>query len=179
MQSIARDTLDVECRFAADDAGTFTGYAAKFGEVNAHNEIVMPGAFARTIADHKARGINPPMLWSHDQSQPIGVWDSLAEDATGLAVRGRLVLDTAKGREAHALMRAGAITGLSIGFRNAKATRAASGVRQIADLDLGEISLVTLPSASNARIISVRNRSGLAGFTEAVKAATQTLKGGK
>jgi HK97 family phage prohead protease len=179
MQLVARDTLDVECRLAPDDAGTFTGYAARFGEVNAHGEIVMPGAFARTIRDHQTRGANPPMLWSHDQSQPIGVWDDLREDATGLAVRGRIVMETAKGREAHALMKAGAITGLSIGFRNAKATRNAQGVRTISDLDLGEISLVTLPSASNARVTSVRNRSGLAGFTEAVKAATQTLKGGK
>ena len=175
----ANQTLDVECRFSADDAGTFSGYAARFGDVNAHNEIVLPGAFARTIAEHRARGANPPMLWNHDQSQPIGVWEDLREDATGLAVRGRLVLDTAKGKEAHALMRAGAISGLSIGFRNARSTRGASGVRKISDLDLGEISLVTLPSASNARITSVRSSSGLAGFTEAVKAATHALKGGK
>jgi HK97 family phage prohead protease len=177
MQSLARDTLDFEVRLAPDDAGTFSGYAARWGEVNAHNEIVMRGAFARTIADHQQRGINPPLLWAHDQSQPIGVWESLAEDATGLAVRGRIVMETAKGREAHALMKAGAISGLSIGFRNAKATRNAQGVRAISDLDLGEISLVTLPSARNARIVSVRSASGLAGFTEAVRLATQALRG--
>ena len=177
MKLTANDTLDFEVRFAADDAGTFTGYAARFGEVNAHNEIVLPGTFLRTIADHQKRGAKPPMLWAHNQAEPIGVWEDMREDATGLAVRGRIVLETNKGREAHALMKAGAITGLSIGFRNAKATRSASGIRQIADLDLGEISLVTLPSASNARIISVRNRSGLPGFTEAVMAATQTLRG--
>ena len=172
------DTLDFEARFAPDDAGTFTGYAARFGEVNAHNEIILPGAFARTLADHAARGAKPPMLWSHQTDAPIGVWEDMREDATGLAVRGRLVTETAKGREAHALMKAGAITGLSIGFRNPTATRTASGTRQISALDLGEISLVTMPSARNARITSVRSLSGLAGFTEAVKAATHAFKGG-
>ena len=171
------DTLDVECRFATDESGTFSGYAARFGETNAHNEIVLPGAFKQTLAEHQTRGTKPPMLWAHDQSQPIGVWDSLTEDATGLAVRGRLVTETTKGKDALALMKAGAISGLSIGFRNAKATRSASGIRQIADLTLAEISLVTLPSASNARVTSVRSQSGLSGFTEAIKAATQTLKG--
>lgn len=179
LQSTAETTLDIEARFAPDDVGVFSGYAARWGETNAHNEIVTRGAFARTIADHAARGINPPMLWAHRQDAPIGVWESLAEDAIGLAVRGRLVLDTVAGREAHALMKAGAISGLSIGFRNAKSSRSAAGARVISDLDLGEISLVTLPSASNARVTSVRNQSGLAGFTEAIKAATQTLKGGK
>jgi HK97 family phage prohead protease len=107
VNGIARDTLDFEVCFAPDDAGTFSGYAARFGETNAHNEILMPGAFARTIRDHQQRGINPPMLWSHDTSQPIGVWHDMREDTTGLAVRGRIVLDTAKGKEAHALMKLG------------------------------------------------------------------------
>jgi HK97 family phage prohead protease len=98
---------------------------------------------------------------------------------TGLAVRGRLVTETVKGREAHALMKAGAITGLSIGFRNAKSTRTSGGVRSISDLDLGEISLVTIPSARGARITAVRHQSGLSGFTEAMQAATRTLKGQK
>ena len=86
-----RDALDYDVRFAAQgDEGVFTGHAAIFGERNDHNEIVQCGAFARTIADHLARNIRPPMLWAHNTDQVIGVWEAITEDATGLAVRGSI-----------------------------------------------------------------------------------------
>jgi hypothetical protein len=167
-------TLDFETRLASDDSGTFTGYAAKFGEVNLHNEIVRPGAFARTIADHAKRGISVPMLWGHDQSEPIGVWTSLREDGTGLAVTGKLVTETRRGQEALALLKAGALSGLSIGFRAKNATRDTKGVRILHDVDLAEISLVALPSAGNARVTSVRSMDA---FHRAVASALATLRG--
>ena len=108
------DVLDYSVRFAApDDAGVFTGHAAVFNEVNAHNEIVKRGAFLRSIADHQTRDIRPPMLWSHDPVDIIGVWTGIREDATGLAVTGQLILDSTRGRDAHALLKARAVTGLS------------------------------------------------------------------
>jgi len=167
-------TFAIEARLAPDDSGTFTGYAAKFGEKNLHNEIVRPGAFARTIADHAKRGIAPAMLWGHDQSEPIGTWIDLREDATGLAVTGKLVTATRRGQEALALLKAGALSGLSIGFRAKNSTRDAKGTRILHDLDLAEISLVALPSAGNARVTSVRSVDA---FHRAVSSALATLKG--
>lgn len=168
------DTLNYDVRFAADDTGTFTGHAAIFGEKNTYNEIVKPGAFARTLADHSARNIRPPMLWAHNTSEVIGVWTDLREDATGLAVTGKLITDTARGKEALALLKASALNGLSIGFRAKNATRDAQGVRILNDIDLVEISLVALPSAGNARIKHVRSD---AAFHRAVASAIQTLRG--
>jgi uncharacterized protein len=181
LQEIARrsgataDVLDYSVRFAApDDSGTFTGHAAIFDEANAHNEIVKRGAFLRSIADHQARDIRPPMLWSHDPADIIGVWTGIREDATGLAVTGKLILDSTRGRDAHALLKAGAVTGLSIGFRTKNATRDAKGVRVLSDIDLVEISLVGLPSAGNARVTSVRSVNA---FHRAVASAIATLRG--
>lgn len=166
---------DYAVRFAApDDAGVFIGHAAIFDQINGHNETLMRGAFKRTIADHAARGIAPPMLWSHDPADVIGVWTDIREDGTGLAVTGKLVIETRRGAEALALLKAGALSGLSIGFRGAKSSKTASGVRAISDLDLIEISLVALPSAGNARVTNVRSD---AAFTRAVASAIATLKG--
>jgi HK97 family phage prohead protease len=167
-------TLDFETRLASDDSGTFTGHAAIFDETNSHNEIVKRGAFTRSIADHQARDRKPLMLWSHDPADIIGVWDSVREDSTGLAVSGRLILDSTRGRDAHALLKAGAVTGLSIGFRAKNSTRNAKGVRVLSDVDLVEISLVGLPSAGNARVTSVRSVDA---FHRAVASAIATLRG--
>jgi uncharacterized protein len=174
--TLTAGTLDFETRFTADESGTFTGYAAKWGEINAHNEIVKPGAFSRSLAEHAKRGIAPPMFWSHHQDEPVGVWTELHEDDTGLAVTGKLVTETTRGREAFALLKAGALTGLSIGFRARKADRDTRGVRVLSDIDLAEISLVALPSAGGARITQVRTYPGLAGFTRAVTALSTSLR---
>lgn len=172
------DLLNCEVRFAADDTGTFTGHAAVFGERNSFNEIVRPGAFARTLLEHHARSTHPPMLWSHRSDEIIGVWTDLREDATGLAVTGKLVTETARGKEAHALLKAGALNGLSIGFRARQQERGANGIRILTDIELVEISLVALPSAGSARIKQVRAAADLSAFTRAIQRTTAALKGG-
>ena len=92
------------------------------------------------------------MLWQHDPSQPIGVWDEIREDDKGLFVKGRILSDVAKGKEAAALLSAGAIDGLSIGYRTIKAGRGAKGERLLQELDLWEVSIVTFPMLPTARI---------------------------
>jgi HK97 family phage prohead protease len=92
------------------------------------------------------------MLWQHDPMQPIGVWDEVREDAKGLWVKGRLLTDVAKGREAASLIAAKAIDGLSIGYRTVKSTKGASGGRLLAELELWEVSLVTFPMLPEARV---------------------------
>jgi HK97 family phage prohead protease len=92
------------------------------------------------------------MLWQHDPSQPIGVWDEVVEDAKGLWVKGRLLDTIAKGREAAALIEVGAIDGLSIGYRTVRATKNTKGQRLLEELELWEVSLVTFPMLPSARV---------------------------
>lgn len=131
--------------------GSFTGYAARFHAVDLGRDLILPGAFADSIARKGARGIR--MLFQHDPAEPIGVWLELREDARGLFVRGRLISEIARAREVLALMRAGAINGLSIGFRAVEGrAQARTGVRRLTKIDLWEISVVTFPMQPEARV---------------------------
>jgi len=151
------DRVDIEVKFATDEAGLLTGYASVFdGEPDSYGDVIQKGAFKKSLAEHKAAGTTPLMLWQHDPSEPIGVWLELREDATGLAVSGRLILETRRGQEAYALLKAGALNGLSIGFRTRASERRAGGGRTLQDLELIEISLVSIPAASRARVTSVK-----------------------
>ena len=111
------------------------GYASFFGEADRGGDIVEAGAYAASLAEVARRGNQVKMLWQHDPAQPIGVWDEVREDKRGLFVKGRILTDIAKGREAARLIEAGAIDGLSIGY-----------------LELWEVSLVTFPMLPSARI---------------------------
>ncbi len=133
------------------EAGVFEGYASVFGVVDTANDEVMRGAFTDTLQRRGPRGVK--MLWQHQPFEPIGTWLSIAEDARGLKVVGRLDLAVARAREALALMRSGAVDGLSIGFRTERAaTDQKSGVRRLQRIDLWEISIVTFPALPQARI---------------------------
>jgi HK97 family phage prohead protease len=152
------ERLDLEVRFAPGDQGTFTGRASVFGDPpDRYGDVIAPGAFQRSLEEHKAAGTSPLMLWSHDLSEPIGVWTSVRETRSALEVEGRLVLETQRGAEAYALMKAGAINGLSIGFISRKSEARKGGGRVLKDLDLVEVSLVSVPAASRARILSVKS----------------------
>ena len=130
-----------------DDA-TVEGYASLFGSTDQGNDAVVPGAFKKSLgAGRKVR-----MLWQHDPNQPIGVWDEVREDDKGLWVRGRILTDVAKGREAASLVAAGAIDGLSIGYRTKQAERDGKGRRLLAEVELWEVSLVTFPMLMQARV---------------------------
>ena len=153
--------LHRETKFAAAEIseveadGSFSGYASLFGETDLNRDVVMPGAFLKSIGTRGAAGIR--MLFQHDPAAPIGVWRVVREDARGLFVSGRLMSEVAKGREVLALMRAGAIDGLSIGFRTVKGrTDAKSGVRSLIEVDLWEISVVTFPMLPAARVSAVK-----------------------
>lgn len=130
--------------------GHFTGYASLFGVPDLGRDVVAPGAFAASLAARGASGVR--MLWQHDPAEPVGRWLSLAEDARGLRVAGQLNLAVQRGRELDALLREGALDGLSIGFRTQRATPERGGLRRLHSLDLWEISLVTFPLQPGARI---------------------------
>lgn len=135
--------------------GHFTGYASLFGVPDLGRDTVAPGAFAASLARRGARGVR--MLWQHDPAEPIGSWLSLKEDGRGLRVAGRLNLAVQRAREVDALMREGALDGLSIGFRVVRASPERGGRRLIA-VDLWEVSLVTFPLQPDARVIRATAR---------------------
>ena len=130
----------------------FAGYAAVFGRPDRGGDVVRAGAFARTL---KGRG-SVPLLWQHDAARPIGRIEYLKEDKRGLRVIARLSEGRA-GREAAALLKEGAVRGLSFGYRvrEAHGPSTGSGLRELADLDLVEVSLVTLPMQPRARVHAV------------------------
>lgn len=136
--------------------GTIAGYASRFGEVDLGRDAVAPGAFAKSLARLGAKGVR--MLFQHDPDRPIGCWTQLVEDATGLRVTGRIARDTHDGREVLALLKAGAVDGLSIGFKTVRArTDPGTGVRTILEADLWEISVVTFPMLPAARIDTIKS----------------------
>ncbi len=136
-------------------SGVIEGYASLFGVADSGGDIVQSGAFARSLARRGAAGVK--MLWQHNAAEPIGVWSSIVEDAKGLKVTGRLDLSVARAREGLSLIRSGAVDGLSIGFRTRRAsTSKATGLRRLFDIDLWEISVVTFPMQTGARIDAVK-----------------------
>ena len=128
------------------------GYASYFGQTDQGNDIVTPGAFRASLDRLALADRSVKMLWQHDPAQPIGVWDEVREDTQGLFVKGRLLPDVAKSKEAATLLGAGAIDGLSIGYRTVKAAKNSEGQRLLTELDLWEVSLVTFPMLPEARV---------------------------
>ncbi|MHC0053112.1 HK97 family phage prohead protease [Actibacterium sp. D379-3] len=134
------------------DGTLVEGYASLFGKADQGGDVVQAGAYAKSLTALTAAGRRVKMLWQHDPAQPIGIWDEVREDAQGLYVKGRLLTDVARGREAAALIGAGAIDGLSIGYRTKRAEKDAGGRRLLSELELWEVSLVTFPMLPDARV---------------------------
>jgi uncharacterized protein len=156
------------------------GYASLFGLRDRGGDVVLHGAYAAALAGLAARGDRVRMLWQHDQTQPIGVWDEVVEDARGLRVTGRILTDVARGREAAALLAAGAVDGLSIGYRTRRAEAVAGGGRRLIELDLWEVSLVTFPMQAEARVAakSISGWVGIGTVAQGLERAARVLRGG-
>jgi HK97 family phage prohead protease len=134
--------------------GVFEGYASLFNRTDLGRDVVLPGAFRDTLRMRRPEDVK--MLFQHDPAQPIGGWIKIQEDARGLFVRGRLMREVARAREVLAMMREGAVDGLSIGFRMVKGARDRFGVRRLEKIDLWEISVVTFPMLPEARVSAVK-----------------------
>jgi len=152
--ALIRKTFPLE--FKAVSGGAIEGYASLFGETDKGGDSVTKGAFSKSLQAMKAAKTRVAMLWQHDPENPIGVWDDVQEDDAGLLVKGRILADVAKGREAIALVEAGAINGLSIGYRTVNATRGPNGERQLKELEIWEVSIVTFPMLMSARIDGIK-----------------------
>jgi HK97 family phage prohead protease len=184
LQRFGETLPEREVRFAPCDLkrveadGTFAGYASLFGEVDLGQDLVMPGAFRESLRARGTQGVK--LLFQHDPNEPIGVWLELYEDAKGLFARGRLMPEVARAREVLSLMRAGALDGLSIGFRTVKGrTDPTSGVRRLDKIDLWEISVVTFPMLPEARVSTVKRRGVLGAGTDAARLAGKLRRGAR
>jgi len=158
-EAIVPGVPGLEVKFCQSKAGPalvegmkVEGYASLFGQPDRGGDVVQPGAYSTSLAQLGREGRKVKMLWQHDPAQPIGVWDEVREDRRGLFVRGRLLRDVARGREAAALLEAGAIDGLSIGYRTQRAERDGAGRRLLHEIELWEVSLVTFPMLAEARV---------------------------
>jgi HK97 family phage prohead protease len=141
---------------AIDDSGVIEGYGSVFGNLDSYSDIVAPGAFAKSLEEAKASGRMPALLWQHNPDEPIGVWTEMREDDRGLFVKGKLA-ETQRGKEARELIKLGALTGLSIGYttRTYQVDRE-NDSRVLTDVQLWEVSPVTFPANSEARITGVK-----------------------
>lgn len=166
------DALAIEAK--AYGEGRIEGFASTYGgDPDRQGDIVIPGAFARTLADHKARGTLPAMLWSHQQERPVGRWLEIEDDAAGLRVKGQFNLKTEAGREAFEHAKAGDVGAFSIGYLVPEGGRqyVGKGVWHLTQVDLAEISLVAAPANLNARVTAVKHIGSKAEAVEFLRAA--------
>ena len=151
--------LSFEIKAVSDD-GLFSGYASVFDNVDSYGDIVRKGAFVESIGEWEAKGKMPPILWNHDPSDPIGIYTKMQEDGKGLYVEGKLLIDDVpRARQTHALMKAGVIDGLSIGYRVKEYLyNVDEEVTDLIKLSLREVSIVTFPANPETRIEAVKSR---------------------
>lgn len=162
----------IECKadLSVSDAGAITGIAWPFGTPDRIGDVIEFGAF-------KSATPPIPMLAFHDPTDPVGTWDSITEKSDGLHVAGHLLIDDVpRAREVRAMVKAGAVRGLSIGFNAKKAQTRKGGGRTIQALDLAEISLVTIPMHPGARVSGVKSAAAAIALADAINRAAAALK---
>lgn len=140
------------------EAGLFEGYASTFGDRDLGGDVVVAGAFAKSIKARGIRGIK--MLADHDRTKRIGVWTDIAEDEKGLYVKGRLLLEKQDGRDAYIDLKEGALDAMSIGFvTKLDSYDGRRKARMLKEVDLREVSLVPFPMNENSRVSRVKSIS--------------------
>lgn len=171
--------LTVQLKTDQAAEGHISGLAAAFGNQDRGGDIILSGAFTDSLRRLRAQGRILPMLWQHEAKEVIGLWQDLWESATGLQVAGRLIPQVTRAREAEALIAAGALNGLSIGYRIARGGAVLdrqSGRRYLKRLELVEISLVTFPMNEQARLHYPARKADILGALQDLRRATAHLR---
>lgn len=147
-----------------DDSGVLRGFASTYNNVDRDGDVVLPGAFAKTLRESNGK---VPILWQHDQREPVGVAELTDDPGRGLLLKGQLDLDVEIGRRAYSALKKRIVGGLSIGYQTVRSTMK-NGVRQLAELKLYEVSIVTIPANAEAIVTSVKATGGsdMAGFED-------------
>lgn len=153
--------LQIKNLTSEDGERTFSGYGSTFGNKDRVADIVQPGAFAKSLEEHREAGTMPALLLHHDLQRPIGVWTKMNEDSHGLAVEGRLTAGVRDADEAYNLLKDGALHSLSIGYRvvNEEYDRK-TGTTFLNEVKVHEVSLVTIPANAAAVVASVKDAEG-------------------
>ncbi|HEV7284879.1 MAG TPA: HK97 family phage prohead protease, partial [Kaistia sp.] len=158
-----------ETKILADDNGLVSGIAWKFGTPDRVGDWIEPGAFAKAA-------LPLPMLFGHDMNDPVGTWDQAVEKSDGLHISGRLLVDDVpRAREVQALVKSGAVRGISIGFVTRKAVARTGGGRTIKSLEWLEASLVTIPMHPGARVTSAKSAIQALAIAEAINRASALI----
>ena len=150
-------SFSVPFEVKSDGDGVIEGYASTFGNVDSYGDIIEKGAFVESLALRR-----PAMLWQHNMDDPIGVWPEYREDDAGLFVRGKIITEASRGRDAYHLVKGGALNGLSIGFR-VEDYEMRGNNRIIKKMGLYEVSIVTIGANDKARIREIRMQKLAAG----------------
>lgn len=159
-----------KANIAVDDLGAITAMAWPFAKADRVGDMIEPGAFAKAA-------VPLPMLFGHDMNDPIGAWEEANERKDGLHLKGRLLVDDlARAREVRALIKVGAVRGVSIGFITKKSKARNGGGRSITDLELLEASLVSIPMHPGARITSAKSAVEALTIAQAIHRATSALR---
>ena len=140
------------------DEGCFTGYASVFDVIDKMHDVVIKGAFKETIKQWKKKAHRLPMLWQHDIKEPIGYYKTIEEDDKGLFVEGQFLKDEdALAQKAYTHVKAGTVSGLSIGYIPDDCKYDGDkDVFILKKIDLLEISLVTIPANDDARVDMIK-----------------------
>lgn len=163
------DRLYFETKLMAEATGEISGVAWKFATADRIGDVIEKGAFAKAT-------LPLPMLFGHDMSDPVGTWDVAEEKADGLYLTGKMLIEeVARAREVHALVKAGAVRGISIGFVTRKATTRPGGGRTIKSLELLEASLVVVPMHPGAKVTSAKSAVEALRLIDAINRATAQL----
>ena len=146
----------------SDEKGSFEGYGAVFSNTDAKGDIIVPGAFKKSLADFETKGEMPMMLWNHNDDEPIGDWHEMKEDDRGLLVKGQLWLGQgiANAERAYKVMTGRGKKGLSIGYRTKDSERNKAGNRMLKQIELHEVSPVTFPMNDQATILRAKSAGG-------------------
>lgn len=178
--------FELETKDVDGETGSFKGYGSTFnGAPDPYGDVVLPGAFSKSIASGGRNGTGVALLWQHMTDAPVGTWTSLGEDKKGLAVEGQLVKGVKQADEGLLLMKAGAIKGLSIGYtvpKNGSEFDKDKGIRYLKEVTLWEISLVTFPANTKAQITRVKaleNSTTAREFEAALRDAGLSLREAK
>lgn len=153
-----KDAAPLSFKLEVDTSGRIEGYGSIFGNVDSYGERVLPGAYAGSLAKLRSEGRMPLLLWQHRAAEPIGKWLEASEDQLGLKLVGQFNLNTTAGKNAYEHVRHGDVNGLSVGYDEVRAVGNGK-VRDLLELELFEVSVVSLPANPRARISGVKCES--------------------
>lgn len=137
-----------------DDYYYFEGYASTYNNVDLGDDVVMEGAFDNTMKTKKPNNIK--ILYQHDMRMPLGIATEFRDDKNGFFIRAKMPKEHSQAKDVMALMKCGAIDSMSIGYIPVKFDYDDRGTRLLKEIDLHEVSLVTMPMNPKAMITAMK-----------------------